>query len=542
MKKNNSNNLILIGAPYLLGEKKINLWSAIISVGGLPVTTGIDTPLSNEAEYLRESEVFQETLLSGLEKCTCYLLFIGKINKLPTATYKEIDIVRSSGKPVILIHSNSEECRRVAIDVSKQLTNNNLQVVIFEESGGDLEKSIIASLKTFFTVEEPWLQKHPKIPSIQSFKGKDSFFLQGFYYSALDLTVKSYWVEIFHTTSEVFANSKAFLAREKGFHDYYRDTYYIGYAYIQSEYLHLDLYKEGGGDTLTIRVYAGLSLDELEKGKNIYFGTMQGTTSLQPKSSFCYKTALAWVGKEAQENKVEARPQISRLLSLRRKSFVSEETMMSLELAKQLAIGENIEVDRAKHITGIYRIWTLGTNKKREKGITQSKMTIYEDYTCRVENPIFPDIRQFCEINFCENISKVGRPKIFFIMRHEKYDRANRKGLGQITSVAITDLPIDSQTKDIGSLFVGAFCSAGQSPVDIKPNNTYRQVRGGFFMAILEHKQVLTEPSCFIAEFLNVKQIKLLGGNYYLHYKKLLKENKRDNLRNKKRRVVTRKN
>lgn len=493
MHNQHSSNQLIIGAAYLYGssprsEEKLCFLRAAVRGGFLPLEIGL-LPMEDEI-------IFWQAFEHALAKCDGYVLIMSDSSYTPTAfdwLEKEADCLNRHRKPALLLLENqisvSEQIRKLGF------ANHPNSVIEYWKMGDDLEVVASKALQSF----------RDKIQHTNTFIHEDvysspisdpnneihyhrSVHFQGFYYSAKQLRVKSFWLQIGLTP--IFRGLTSYYpAREWKFHDAYNkagqsfeDQAYAGSAYLHSEHLHIDLTKhKDTKDILRLRLFLGNMAPNALSNEDILLGSIHGLTSLDDANNFAYKTILVGTtGFEAEIN-VDIRQHVERVLNLNRKSFLTRHSKYRYENGNINPI-ENGQIYNAEHLAGTYRIWTEGHQAGND--VVQSKMIIKPNLETRVFNGAFnPEEAQACEI-FCSKPTD-GKEKLIFVMRLQ----SQQTGARDIISVAMMELPKDA---DMYKPLIGSYCSAGRGGNVLgKKHNVDSEVRGGYFVV---RREDLTDP------------------------------------------------
>lgn len=482
MNRSNANNLAFIGSSYLLAasapdEKEIVI-DAVAQLGLLPAEIGM----------LPKSPHYFDALGRMLEKSDCYILLLTEHHsRLPDDTRnwldRELEIVKHSYIPVIaLIHETAGEPGGPS-SIERLLRDCNLCDEVYWSDPEQLEEGILTALQDYLLqpqVTAPRYAHDPEeIDLNDSALYAHSIQLQGFYYSAIYMTVKEYWVEI--GLNEIRVNGKwVFPAREWGFHDslrkqkFSKEEVYAGVASCKAGFLHIRLDKhEPHHDSLELRLYLGATTDVHDLAREDYdilFGSVHGLTSNVPNKNFAYKTIVARTSDDGKSVKLRYKNQIARHLYISRKSFVTKLEKYRFSEIPEMQL-DRIKIKTPEHIEGTYRIWTEGRKGKNE--IAQSKMVVKANYSASICNPVFENGKeQLCEIFFSSWLDEI---RLIFVMRRQ----LDGLGPSDIASMAIMELPGKDQ---IGEILIGSFCSAGQKKDD-RPSHHKTGVRGGYFVS-----------------------------------------------------------
>lgn len=503
MNRSNANNLAFIGAPYLLAasaldEKQI-VADALSQLGLLPVETGL---VPQSAHYF-------STVGKLLDRSACYILLLTDHHvQLPDTTKnlleRELELTKSSDIPVIaLIHESAGDL----LFVRRQLEDCNLMDEVYWNDLDQLREGAEVALREYLSQRTELPHHLPVVETMNladSALYKKSIKLQGFYYSAIYMTVKEYSVEI--GLEEVEINGAwVYPAREWGFHDSLRkkrfseNEVYVGTAMSKAGFLHIKLERNmAPPDSLELRLYLGAMTDVralAEENSDILFGSVHGLTSRVPNQNFAYKTIVARCGSDGKSIGRRYKNQIARHLNISRKSFVTKLEKYRFHEMPEMQL-DRIKISTPEHIEGTYRIWTEGRKGRNE--IAQSRMIVRSNYSATICNPVFEKGKeQLCEIFFSSWLDEI---RLIFVMRRQH----DGHGPSDIASMAIMELP----SKDhIGAILIGSFCSAGQKKDDrsvyLKTGNRERTsdllpheaheavqaglhktgVRGGYFVA-----------------------------------------------------------
>jgi hypothetical protein len=422
----------------------------------------------------RDDEYF-EAFSKALDTAWCFLVIIGeKGNNLAEAAWtlwrREVSMAQEKGvHVVVLVHKSSEAKQRQDCSVGDWVDR-----IVWNERG-DLIPETVRALANIKANDDLTDDRHYT----------DSINFQGFYYSAISLTVRDdYWLQIGTKPLRTINGVTEYPAREWGFHDEHSygkgKNYYAGVAHAHGDFLHVHL--ERNGDELNFKLYLG-SHDVIGglQSKDIFFGAIHGLSlKSNRKSHFCYKTILAKTKKAEYKINAEHQTQIQRHLYLSRKSFYTKSEVSTYGSIKDLEIVYGERVNKARHLTGIYKVWTEGL-RNSGGGVIQSMMKIDSSLRTTIFNPIFKNEELFCEVSFI-------RPnKIMFVMRQKHTDR----GVENILSVAVMEMPDDRG--QLNRPMIGSFCSIGETSITKEKRKTKSprlgediEVRGGYFVAILE--------------------------------------------------------
>jgi hypothetical protein len=467
-----SNNLVLVSSPdiqHLEDADLTDVFTALVKQGFLPMNIALRPQLERNDEYF-------EALGKALDTAWCFLVIIGeKGNNLeePAWAYwkREVSMAQEKGvRVVVLVHKLSEAKQDRDCPVGDWVDR-----IVWNERRDLISKTISALAK---------LKANDDLKDDRYYA--DAINLQGFYYSAISLTVRDdYWLQIGTKPLRTINGVREYPAREWGFHDEHSygkgKNYYAGVAHAHGDFLHVHL--ERNGDELNFKLYLG-SHDVIGglQSKDIFFGAMHGLSLKSGrKSHFSYKTILAKTESAEQKIDVAHQTQIQRHLYLSRKSFYTKSEVRTYNNIEDLEIVHGERVNKARHLTGIYKVWTEGL-RDSGAGVIQSMMKIDASLRTTIFNPIFKNEELFCEVSFI-------RPnKIMFVMRQKHTDR----GVENILSVAVMEMPHDRE--QLSRPMVGSFCSIGMSSK--KKRKTEKtppprleddvEVRGGYFVAILE--------------------------------------------------------
>jgi hypothetical protein len=462
-----SNNLVLVSSPDISHLEDANLtdvFTALVKQGFLPMNIALQPQLEHNDEYF-------EALNKALDTAWCFLVIIGeKGNNLDKAAWtywqREVSMAREKGvHVVVLVHNLSEAKQERDCPVGDWADR-----VVWHKRGTLISETLKALIK---------IKTHDDLKEDRHYA--DSINFQGFYYSAISLTVRDdYWLQVGTKPLRTINGVTEYPVRERGFHDEHSKDYYAGVAHAHGDFLHVHLERDG--DELDFKLYLGSGkvIAGLQ-GKDLFFGAIHGLSLKSGrKSHFCYKTVLAKTESAEQKIKASHQAQIQRHLYLSRKSFYTEPEVGTYGSIEDLEIVPGGRVNKARHLTGIYKVWTEGL-RNSDGGVVQSMMKIDSSLRTTIFNPIFKNEELFCEVSF------VQPNKIMFVMRRKHTSR----GVENILSVAVMEMPDDRE--QLGHPMIGSFCSIGTSSKKKRKTGKSHprlednvEVRGGYFVAILE--------------------------------------------------------
>ncbi len=512
MEYSTTNNLVFIGASVLLNAEddlsaKLQIEESLVSQDYLPFEIGVSP----------SSRVYTRAVTQAIINARCYFLLVGKNSPLLLQPFKksvvdqELKIARDNDAQVYMfVHYSQQEAAEPWIE--KYATDHKSWGEINE-----LPNFVVQVLQDYAQHQAQGL-RHDSYYT-------DAYHFKGFYYSAIHLEVRHYWLQIGKKAVDKRDGVDLFPVREWNFHDVYQledigqDAYYSGLGHLHGGFLYANLSREH--DHLTLNLSLGGS-DELRRHE-VMFGSLQGVTHVGTNSNFCYKTVVARAAAVHTDIGDPNVVQIQRILYLARKSFLSKHETVKYAVLLEMLLESRRRVDRARHVAGTYRVLTEGRSKRQE--VVQSKMVIDENYNATIINPIIDKKRKLlCEIHFTDNI---GKEKILFVMR----DRTMGEVAGPIVGVAMLDFPLDADS--IREELIGSFCSVGMTPGTPKVRSkSARQrqfeVRGGYFIARRED-----EKTDFEVGFIPCYQLIAENPEFRDVYDKLRRENGHDVYSNK---------
>ncbi len=496
MENNTSERFILIGAPFVSDisdnlPDKMKVLDILAQNDFLPVESGMFAPTTSEYYW---------KVLEQVAACACcYLLVIGKQeagSNAPQYIKNELKHIHHVGIPVILLIFDDDELRTEYDPRQPGAAHGSQQIIEYWRNTDGLEKAVQNALKELKNIlvqrANPDVVYDLNDPGL--FARSVSF--QAYYYSAINLEVKDYRLEIGMSRKVSYKGTIGYPVREWDFHDHDRDDpdinnkIYEGIAYLRSGYLYFDMAKRlEPHNGLNIRLYFGNanSIESL-RSQEVLFGSIQGITSRGANLIFCYKTILAKTEDTGHHTDPDIKDQIDRLLHLTQKSFLTRAKTLRFKEVKTLKLDSH-RVDRGKHLEGVYRVWTEVRGKDGAEMILQSKMVVEKNYQACIYNPVFGDEPLHCEIHFSKQDS--GKDKLIIVMRRSGEESA---GVGDIATVAMMEFPKEEEMKS--GVFIGSYCSAGREPGsrNRKENEVGTEVRGGYFVTKREDLKRQTFP------------------------------------------------
>ncbi len=482
MENTASECLILIGAPFVADisdnlDDKIKVLDVLAQNGFLPVESGMFAPTTSDYYW---------SVLEGLASCACcYLVMIGEHHSgsnAPQYIKNELKHIHHIGIPVILLIFDDDALRSEFDPGQPGAAHGSPRIVEYWRNTDGLEKAVKSALKTLNKILEQSATAVLDLNNPRLFE--KSVFFHAFYYSAINLEVKDYRLEIGINKKIFYKGIAGYPVREWDFHDHDRNDpdinnkIYEGIAYLRSGYLYFDMAKRREPHNgLNIRLYFGNANNiETLGSQEILFGSIQGITSRGANPIFCYKTVIARTGGAEQDAEPDISEQIDRLLHLTRKSFITRVKTLRFKEIKTMKLDSH-RVDRGKHLEGVYRVWTEVRAKDGTEMILQSKMTVKKNYQVWIHNPVFGEEPLHCEIHFSKQDS--GKDKLIIVMRRSGEESA---GAGDIATVAMMEFPKEEEMKS--GVFIGSYCSAGREAGlrNRKENEVSTEVRGGYFV------------------------------------------------------------
>lgn len=483
-----SKRFILIGAPFVsdapdIMPDKVRILDVVAQNDFLPIESGMYAPTTSQHYW----EVLEQIASSSC----CYLLLIckqdGGSNYL-SYIRDELKKIHNVGIPVILLIFDDDQLKKEYAFLTEPrqsgASREYAQFIEYWRNTEGLEKAAHSALKklkrTLLKATEPEILVNLRDPELFS----TPVYFQAFYYSAINLEVKDYRLEVGMDKKVHYRGITGYPVREWGFHDHDRDDpdinnkLYEGVAYLRSGYLYFDLSKrQEPHNGLNIRLYFG-NANSIETlgSQEVLFGSIQGITSRGANPIFCYKTVLTKRDGAEHDLETELKEQIDRLLHLTRKSFLTRTKTLRFKELKTLKLDSH-RVDRGKHLEGVYRVWTGVRSKDGAEMILQTKMVVQKNYRAEIFNPIFGDEPLLCEIHFSKQHS--GKDKLIIVMRRNGEEGS---GAGDIATVAMMEFPREEEMKS--GVFIGSYCSAGAEAGfrNRKEGDTTTEVRGGYFV------------------------------------------------------------
>ena len=494
MNGNTENNLVLVGAPYLLSaimepELKGKLMNVIIEQGFIPVELCLTVP-ENEQHYAHAHKQLSRS-------CACNLLWIGSNLNVSEFLEKEFAAMLRTGKPVIVMMAEgTPEFRKKFAFIRKMRKRAESSTPsVYVHTWADASAAPKELRKALKKIKKPARPPAPVMAWVPNLSGPelfaDSVSFTGYYYSSVRLAVRKFHLRVgaspLNGHPEYGRHSAVFWKTigDDPFARHDEEETFDGVAFLQSGFLHFDLGKRlEPRNSLHLRVYFGNShsLNAINR-HDVMFGSIQGLTTDGTTRNYSYKTILVRDDPGIPDKTRELTIlQAERHLYLSRKSFLTKLEVLRYDgdAIKHMTVDGN-RIDKAEHMEGVYRVWTE-VRRAGETYILQSMMIIDCNYRSRFRNHIVDDgEEQLCEIHFSQHS---GKEKLIFTMR-----RITNEGAGGITSTAMMEFPREDEMREV---LIGSYSSVGKDPgfQHTKKGRTPKlpptEVRGGFFVAKLE--------------------------------------------------------